>query len=54
MNELWDGPGSMSKLSIMTNEMRLARLWEDEEPNLDFKSYYTPTYESNIGKSAVD
>ena len=54
MNELWNGPGSMSKLSIMTNEMRLARLWEDEEPNLDFKSYYTPTYESNIGKSAVD
>jgi len=53
MNEIWDGPGSMNKLSIMTNEMRLARLWEvdeDDESTQDFKSYYTPTYESDLGQ----
>jgi len=31
MNEIWDGPGSMSKLATMTNEMRMARLWDDDE-----------------------
>jgi hypothetical protein len=31
MNEIWEGPGSMNKLATLTNEMRLARLWEPEE-----------------------
>lgn len=31
MNDLWDGPGSMIKLSKMTNDMRMARLWDNEE-----------------------
>ena len=42
MNEIWDGPGSMIKLSKMTNDMRMARLWDDEDD------------EPNLGKSAVD
>ena len=31
MNEIWDGPGSMNKIATLTNEMRLARLWNFEE-----------------------
>mgnify|MGYP005634152163 FL=1 len=31
MNEIWDGPGSMNKLATLTNEMRIARLWDPEE-----------------------
>ena len=31
MNEIWDGPGSMNKLATLTNEMRLARLWNIED-----------------------
>ena len=31
MNEIWDGPGSMTKISDLTNEMRIARLWDPEE-----------------------
>jgi|TARA_B110000908_G_scaffold59071_1_gene71721 hypothetical protein len=31
MNEIWEGPGSMTKLALLTNEMRIARLWEPDE-----------------------
>ena len=31
MNEIWDGPGSMTKVSDLTNEMRLVRLTPEED-----------------------
>jgi|TARA_R110000803_G_scaffold20150_6_gene52132 hypothetical protein len=31
MNRIWDGPGSMNKLATLTNEMRIARLWNNED-----------------------
>tara|TARA_Y100000389_G_C17427644_1_gene500554 strand:- start:334 stop:687 length:354 start_codon:yes stop_codon:yes gene_type:complete len=31
LNEIWDGPGSMTKLAHMTNEMRISRLWSPED-----------------------
>ena len=31
MNEIWDGPGSMTKIANITNEMRIARLWDPED-----------------------
>ena len=31
MNEIWDGPGSMNNLAILTNEMRIARLGPEIE-----------------------
>ena len=31
MNEIWEGPGSMTKIARLTNEMRIARLWDDDD-----------------------
>jgi hypothetical protein len=31
MNEIWDGPGSMTKLAQLTNQMRIARMWDEED-----------------------
>jgi hypothetical protein len=55
MNEVWDGPGSVIKLVNLTYKLRAQRLSEtpDDVKNV-LKGYDTPTYESDIGKSAVD
>jgi hypothetical protein len=55
MNEVWDGPGSVIKLVNLTYQLRAERLSEtpDDVKNV-LKGYDTPTYESDIGKSAVD
>jgi|TARA_B110000305_G_scaffold236122_1_gene296956 hypothetical protein len=55
MNEVWEGPGSVIKLVNLTYELRKQRFTEvpDDVKNT-LKGYDTPTYESDIGKSAVD
>ena len=55
MNEVWDGPGSVIKLVNLTYQLRAQRLSEtpDDVKNT-LKGYEPPTYESDIGKSAID
>ncbi len=35
MNEIWEGPGSMTKISYLTNELRLARLTPKDDDDED-------------------
>ena len=55
MNDVWEGPGSMSKISRMIVEMRQMRLngtnFDKKDP---LKGYETPTIESNLGENVVD
>ena len=55
LNDIWDGPGSMSKIAKMTQDMRMTRLdivIDDAKDPL--KNYDTPTIESNLGGNVVD
>ena len=55
LNNIWDGPGSMSKLVAMTHDMRIARLDVVPDDTKDpLKGYDTPTIESNLGENVVD
>jgi len=55
LNDIWDGPGSMSKLVAMTHDMRIARLDVVPDDTKDpLKGYDTPTIESNLGENVVD
>ena len=53
LNQVWEGPGSMSKLINMMQEMREAR-FEATETTVNtaelFKGYEIPTIESNLGE----
>ena len=55
MNDVWDGPGSVIKLVNLTYELRAER-FKDAPADVKntLKGYEVPTYESDIGKSAVD
>ena len=55
LNEVWEGPGSMSKLVAMTHDIRIARLSSNSDDTTDpLKGYDTPTIESNLGENVVD
>ena len=55
LNEVWEGPGSMSKLVASTHDMRIARLNVVSDDVKDpLKGYDTPTIESNLGEIVVD
>ena len=55
LNDIWDGPGSMSKIVAMTYDMRIARLDVASDDTKDpLKGYDTPTIESNLGENVVD
>jgi hypothetical protein len=55
MNEVWEGPGSVVKIVDMTYKLRHNRLEEAPIDTKDvMKGYEIPTFDSNLGKSAVD
>ncbi|MDB4257191.1 hypothetical protein N9827_00860 [bacterium] len=56
MNEVWEGPGSMVKIVDMTYKLRHNRLEETDPIDTKdvMKGYIIPTFDSNLGKSAVD
>ena len=55
LNEVWEGPGSMVKIVDMTYKLRHNRLEENPIDTKDvMKGYIIPTFDSNLGKSAVD
>ena len=55
MNEVWEGPGSMVKIVDMTYNLRHNRSKTEPIDTKDvMKGYITPTFDSNLGKSAVD
>jgi len=55
LNEVWDGPGSMSKIVRMTQEKRTLREMEDEDEVKDpLKNYETPTVDSELDQLSDD
>ncbi len=55
LNDIWDGPGSMSKIDRITLDMRMSRLDIVIDSEKDpLKGYDTPTVESNLGANSVD
>ena len=55
LNSVWEGPGSMPKIVELTYKMRQNRLETDPIDTKDvMKGYIIPTFDSNLGKSAVD
>lgn len=55
LNEIWEGPGSMIKLTHMLFDLRRNRT-STTPTNVDklFKGYQTPTVDSNLGDNSVD
>ncbi len=55
LNDVWEGPGSMSKIVNLTYDMRHSRYKTDPASEKDpFKGYNIPTIESNLGENVVD
>lgn len=52
LNEVWDGPGSMSKIVRMTQEKRTLR--EMDEVKDPLKNYETPTVDSELDQPSDD
>tara|TARA_B100000780_G_C20978025_1_gene390694 strand:+ start:179 stop:589 length:411 start_codon:yes stop_codon:yes gene_type:complete len=55
LNEVWEGPGSMSKVVRMTYELKANRLLETPvDSKSALKGYEAPTFESNLDQTVVD
>lgn len=55
LNEVWEGPGSVSKIVNLTYDMRQSRYKTDPASEKDpLKGYNIPTIESNLGENVVD
>lgn len=53
LNEVWDGPGSMSKIIRLTHEKKQARQSLDLDTKDALKGYDTPTVDSNLAAVEV-
>ena len=51
INEVWEGPGSMSKIARLTAEIRVKRQNDSNETSDPLKGYDTPTVDSDLGDS---
>jgi len=57
LNDIWEGPGSMSKVVRETYQMKYDRTADSDDDTVTtsvFKGYEAPTYESNLNPNAVD